>query len=60
MESLKKLLPQALAAMEPLVPAEAHGGVGEVAVGGFRWMDGIRPPDVSSTASCLRWSRKAP
>lgn len=59
LESLKKL-PQTLAAMdEPLVPAAAHGGVGEVAVGGFREMDGMRPPDVSSTASCFRWSRKS-
>lgn len=59
LESLKKL-PQTLAAMEePLVPAEAQGGVGEEAVGGFREMEGIRWPDVSSTASCFRWSLKS-
>lgn len=59
LESLKKL-PQTLAAMdEPLAPAEAHGGVGEVAVGGLREMEGMRLPDVSSTASCFRWSRKS-
>lgn len=53
-ESLKKL-PHTLAAMvEPLV-VEAHGGgVGDVAVGGFRDMDGILLPEVSRTESCFR------
>jgi hypothetical protein len=59
LESLKKL-PQTLAAMEePLVPADAQGGVGEVAVGGLREIDGMRLPEVSNTASCFRWSRKS-
>lgn len=54
LESLKKL-PHTLAAIEePLVPEAAHGVIGEVAVGGLRDIDGILPPEVSSTASCFR------
>jgi hypothetical protein len=44
----------------PLLPAD-HGAMLELAlaaVGGFRDIDGTRPPDVSSTASCFRWSLK--
>jgi hypothetical protein len=44
----------------PLLPAD-HGAMLELAlaaVGGFREIDGTRPPDVSSTASCFRWSLK--
>lgn len=52
-ESLKKL-PHTLAAMVAPLDPETHGGVGEVAVGGFRDMDGIRFPEVSRTANCFR------
>jgi hypothetical protein len=44
----------------PLLLAD-HGAICEVAleaVGGFRDMDGTRPPDVSNTASCFLWSLK--
>ena len=60
-ESLKKLL-QTLFAMLVPFDAEDQGATCEVAlvpVGGFREMEGTLPPDVSSTASCLRWSPKA-
>lgn len=53
-ESLKKLITLA-GTTEPFVPYN-DGRVGDTAVGGFRDIDGILPPDVSSTASCLRWS----
>jgi hypothetical protein len=39
----------------PLLPDD-HGALCEwalVAVGGFRDIEGTRPPDVSSTASCF-------
>jgi hypothetical protein len=53
-ESLKKLI--TLAGMtDPFVPY-SDGRVGDTAVGGFRDIDGILPPDVSNTASCFRWS----
>jgi hypothetical protein len=58
-ESSKKLLHSA-GMLVPLLPDD-HGAFSElalVAVGGTREMDGRRPPDVSSTASCLRWSAK--
>lgn len=56
LESLKKLLQLAI-----LVPlgVDAQGAICELAldaVGGLRDMDGTLPPDVSSTASCFRWS----
>lgn len=60
-ESLKKLLQTLLAMLVPFAPAD-QGAVCEVAlvaVGGFRDIDGTLAPDVSSTASCLRWSPKA-
>jgi hypothetical protein len=55
LESLKKLLQTLLAMLAPLFPDD-HGAICELAleaVGGFREMDGTRPPDVSSTASCF-------
>jgi hypothetical protein len=57
-ESLKKL-PKMLEGMTvPFAPpALQGGGVGDVAVGGFRDMDGILLPEVSKTASSLRWSQ---
>lgn len=60
LESLKKLLQTLLAMLEPLGGA-AQGAMCElalVAVGGLRDMEGTLAPEVSSTASCLRWSPK--
>jgi hypothetical protein len=55
LESLKKLF-QGLLAM--LIPFDVdHGATCELApeaVGGLRDIDGTLPPEVSSTASCLR------
>lgn len=54
-ESLKKLpLPKTLDVITAPFVLAHEGGVGEVAVGGLRDMEGILPPDVSSTASCFR------
>jgi hypothetical protein len=55
-ESLKKLLQTLLAMVLPLGAVD-HGATWELvleAVGGFRDIDGTRPPDVSRTASCFR------
>jgi hypothetical protein len=50
-----KKLPNTLDAMAELPPfVPVHGGFGEVAVGGFRDINGILAPEVSSTASCFR------
>jgi hypothetical protein len=60
LESLKKVLQPLLAMLAPLGAVD-QGATCELAldaVGGFRDMDGTRPPDVSSTASCFRWSPK--
>ena len=55
-ESLKKLLPNTLDGItDPfVVPDQGVAGEVAVAVGGFRDIDGTRPPDVSKTASCFR------
>jgi hypothetical protein len=61
LESLYKLLQALFAATGvPLLPADQGAVLDEalVAVGGFRDIDGTRPPVVSSTASCFRWSLK--
>jgi hypothetical protein len=55
-ESLKKLLQTPLAMLVPLGAVD-QGATWEFvleAVGGFRDMDGTRPPEVSKTASCFR------
>lgn len=55
-ESLKKLLQTLLAILTPL-GGLAQGATWELvveAVGGFRDIDGTRPPEVSKTASCFR------
>ena len=60
LESLKKLLQTPLAMLLPLGTPD-HGVTCELAleaVGGFRDIDGTRPPEVSNTASCFRCSPK--
>jgi hypothetical protein len=60
-ESSKKLLQTLFAMVVPLLPDD-HGAICElalVAVGGTRDIEGTRPPDVSSTASCFLWSPNA-
>ena len=54
-ESLKKVLNTLDGIVtEPFTPGEGHCGVGDVAVGGFREIEGILLPDVSSTARSFR------